>query len=168
MILRNQSVLLANGARHPFGKVHSALAVLELLGCDPRRRDILPILRNQALGLKVSAEDQKRLGEEGFLKEGGGMDPVLKDLLLSGVCGDESGLHLVSPFTNRLDRNLHELYSAKTHIRSAVDDEERADRIINEDAAHELAQHLFGVKNHAWVERDIRKRLSGREGPELT
>jgi hypothetical protein len=147
-----QPATLANGERVPLAAAASKLArVTEYLAVPDSEWDVVFYLREVCLGREIEPEQERALVRERLLEPDGRLDPVMRAVVLSAVRGVGRTLHIDSPFTDQVDRDIAEYLLARDGIRSALGtDEARA--VL----AYDPVQRLFDDHQQfkKWTERE--------------
>ncbi|MBY0456217.1 MAG: hypothetical protein K2V38_02650 [Gemmataceae bacterium] len=170
-LLRDRTAVLANGDRVPL--LEAALSQMRLaaqLPLEESEWDVVYHLREVCLGRPIDREPERTLIREGWLGEDGGVDPVLRSVVLAGIRGEGRQLRLDSPYTDPVDRALADFFLSREFLASQLDhadlpalfDKPPLDRAF--DHLRNLAQEGNGPSDEearSFVDR-LRERL--REG----
>lgn len=120
-ILRNRETLLANGGRLQLFDAFTHYSCLQNLRVvDDLEWDAVYLLREVALGRPIENGPRDALIQKKLLDSDGEIDPEFRDIILSSVQGEDRLLHLISPFTNSLDRALVESAISRQLILAAL------------------------------------------------
>jgi hypothetical protein len=151
--LLDRTTQLANGAEVPLSK--AAMYYSILIGhaaCG--ESDLLNAVRQASLGKTLTAEQQSLLNDEKFLEAGGtNIEPVLKQVALAAIRGEDGSLHLDSPFVNHLDRSIFEYQHSREVIRTQVDDEVAVEQFLQADSVQKRVS--------SWTKRAGGEKLPG-------
>lgn len=123
---REREVVLANGARVPLFAAAAAVALFEgLLAGDQQERGLAFVLRNCCLsGHPVPEPFAGPLIEMGAVGEDRGVDPTLRQVVLSAVRGERHALAVANPFTDPRDRAVAELLVARAKLEQLLSPDE--------------------------------------------
>lgn len=126
MDLEKHSVLLATGIQAPLLGVTGALFLLDrLLASTPDNRKLVGQLRQACLTAQpVSPELAATFAYYGFGDADGTIDPVVQQVVLAAVRGEDIDLHIVSPYVNAWDRALSDLVISREKIRGKLPTEQ--------------------------------------------
>lgn len=91
---------------------------------DHSHSDLIYFLREVCLGRIIQPEQAQVLIQEQLLTDDGRVDPSMQAVVLSAVRGEGKKLHIISPFTDPLDRAIAEFVNARNYIRSYTDEPE--------------------------------------------
>lgn len=120
-LLRTREAVLANGGRVPLADAVDRLDRLQTaVGTDDQEWDVLYYLRELALDRPVDDTVRRSFARDGLLGPDGGLDANFRDVILSGVRGQDRALYLESPFTDSLDRVLAEYALARRDVVAAA------------------------------------------------
>ena len=125
-------IRLANGSVWPLEQVSACFGLLEALQADAATRAQVYDLRQACFGLDLAPERQAALARTSAVATDGAVSAVMKDVVLSSVRGEGTGVYLASPFTDTWDRSLHELRAATDRVRGRLPADE-ARRLIEDD-----------------------------------
>jgi hypothetical protein len=123
-----REVQLSSGCRWPLSSVASSLGLLTsyLEDDSPEIRGLVYSLRSLCLGQPLSEEQKNSLREQKLLSAADDVSPVLKDVVLTSVRGEDHALYLVSPFTNHWDRGLSDYLHGRDRILAKLDPRQAA------------------------------------------
>lgn len=154
--------LLANGASVPLATAAPYFALLRSHLDNPDAEwDVVFHLRETCLGRKLEPEQIRTLAAEGLLGRDGRPDPVLRAVVLSAVRGEGRALHLVSPFTDPVDRAIVEYLAAKDYLSTALEPAEARELFADDlpGALRAAAAAAAPVSERDQLVREIFKRL---------
>lgn len=88
--------------------------------------DLIPLLRRLCLREEIDPVQLRALVRERLLRADGSVEPVLKDVVLSSVRGEDNLLRMESPFVNALDRVMGEYLLARGYLRCHLERDDAA------------------------------------------
>jgi hypothetical protein len=132
-----RTILLSSGARHPLGAVSACLGLLDSYLRDAESRQCVADLRLLCLGEPLPEDRRAELVRHSLLEADLTVSPVMKDVVLSAIRGEDQGIFLVSPFTSSWDRTMHNLSEAQGRIRSELPRRE-AETLLGQDIIRTL------------------------------
>jgi hypothetical protein len=148
----SRPIVLANGARVPLDVAATNLALITSYLADPDSEwDIVNYLREVCLGRPIEPEQTLALVREQLLSPDGSVDSAMQAVVLSSVRGEGRLLHLVSPFTDPLDRAVAEFLMARDYIRSYLSPGE-AKSVLEDDSVEKGLGLLRRARK--WTDRE--------------
>jgi hypothetical protein len=131
----DRTAQLATGAAVPLREAalhYSALLDFAAVR-DDGEWDLLHLLRRACLGEPLDPGQRHALAREGLLDGEGGVNPVLRQVVLASVRGQDRGLYVDCPFVTALDRAVAEFEHSRQVIRTGVDDPQVATTYLTTD-----------------------------------
>ena len=166
MDLHHHSVLLATGVQALLTVTGTLFLLDRMLASKPADRALVVQLRKACLTNKpVEPEDAAAFAHYGFAEDDGTFDPIVREVVRAAIRGEDTDLHLVSPFVNAWDRALSDLVISREKVRVELPPEQAESLITGSIEPVGPANTPRPKPGESWLSYVLKRRPPGSEMP---